>query len=95
MEMSYSADVDHIDEPIEAAAAERREGEPLRIRLQPSIFRRGVGQHRMWPGVSWTVDCKDVAEAVALREGLRAFFEAMVREGPARIIETLDQMNVA
>lgn len=95
MEMSYSADVDHIDEPLELAAAERREGEPLRIRLQPSIFRRGVSQHRMWPGVSWTVDCRDVAEAVALREGLRAFFEAMIREGPERIIETLENLKVA
>lgn len=90
MQMTYSADVDHIDEPLELAARERtKPDEPIRIRLQPSLFRRQFGQHRFWPGVSWTVDCQDVAEAVSLREALRAFFEAVVRLGPARVMAAL------
>ncbi len=67
MEMSYSKDVDKLDEPIIEAAAEQKAGETIRIRVQPSIFRRKLGQHRMWPGVSWTLDCQNVDEAVALR----------------------------
>jgi hypothetical protein len=89
MEMSYSADVDHIDEPVQQAAEERKPGESIRIRLQPSIFRRPLGQHRMWPGVSWTVDCATVEEAIALREAMRAFFEAIVRDGPTAVILAL------
>jgi hypothetical protein len=93
MEMSYSKDVERLDEPILEAAAEQKPGETIRIRIQPSIFRRVLGQHRMWPGVSWTVDCKDPAEAVALREALRAFFEAVVRVGPAPLIVELNSLD--
>ena len=93
MEQSYSADVDHIDEPIVAAATEQKAGETIRIRIQPSIFRRPLGQHRMWPGVSWTVDCRDTAEAIALREAMRAFFEAVVRVGPVPLIAELNALD--
>jgi hypothetical protein len=93
MEMSYSADVDHIDEPVIEAAAEQKPGETIRIRVQPSIFRRVLGQHRMWPGVAWTVDCATPAEAVQLREALRAFFEAVVRVGPGPLIGELQSLD--
>lgn len=89
MEMTYSADVDHIDEPIQAAAEEQTADETIRIRLQPSIFRRRLGQHRMWAGVSWTVDCANLDEAIALRQALRAFFEALIRDGAAQVIADL------
>jgi hypothetical protein len=90
MEQTYSADVDHIDEPIEEAAAERTQvGESIRIRVQPSIYRRVLGQHRMWAGVSWTIDCATVEEAVALREALRVFFEALARDGPELVTRHL------
>lgn len=90
METSYSADTEHIDEPIEAAAAERTApDQTIRIRVQPSILRRGLGQHRMWAGVSWTVNCTSVAEAVELRVALTAFFEALGRDGAAQVTADL------
>lgn len=90
MQTSYSADVEHIDEPIETAARERtKPDESIRIRVQPSILRRGLGQHRMWAGVSWTVDCATVAEAIELRVALTAFFEALGRDGAAQVTADL------
>lgn len=88
METSYSADIAHIDDAVRQAAAES-EGGTVRIRLQPSLYRKGVGQHRDWAGVSWTIDCRDVHEAIALREGLRVFFEALGRAGPQAVIAAL------
>lgn len=91
MEMSYSADVDHIDDAIRDAAAERKTGESIKIRVQPSIFRRTVAQHRMWPGVSWTVECSTVEEAIALREAMRTFFETVVQLGPEASQQAMEQ----
>jgi hypothetical protein len=93
MQMSYSADVDHIDEPLQDADTERKAGETIRIRVQPSIFRRTLGQHRMWAGVSWTVDCQTMAEAIALREAMRAFFEAAARIGPRELQTALEALG--
>jgi len=93
MQTSYSADVEHIDAPLEDAANERQPGETIRIRLQPSLFRRQLGQHRMWKGVSWTVDCQDLAEAVALREALQAFFAAVARVGAVPLRFELDSLD--
>lgn len=89
METSYSADIDHIDDAVKLAAAERREGESIRVRLQPSLYRRSVGQHRDWAGVSWCIDCTGVEEAIALREALRVFFEALGRVGPNAVMVAL------
>lgn len=89
MRTVYSADVEHIDEPIEQAMAEMKPGEVLKIRLQPSIWRRGVSQHRSWAGVSWSVDCENAKEAIDLREGLRAFFEAVQVHGIAAVTRAL------
>lgn len=93
MNVTYSADVEHLDEPIYEAAAERP-GLPIRIRLQPSIFRRPAdgtvsGQHRSWVNVSWVLECSDVAEALALRQAMQIFFEAVGQEGPATIAERI------
>jgi hypothetical protein len=85
--VAYSADVDHIDEPLTEAADERPD-QPIRIRLQPSIFRKAgsaQGQHRAWQGVSWTLECRDVEEAAALREAMRVFFEAVGERGPEAV----------
>lgn len=86
MNTSYSADVEKIDEQIHQAAQERTAtGETIRIRIQPSIYRRALGQHRMWQGVSWTLDCDTVEEAIALREGLRLFFDQIAADGPTAV----------
>ena len=99
--VAYSADLDHIDEPLYEAAGERP-GQPVRIRLQPSVFRKLPGeqsQHRAWAGVSWTLDCRDVQEAIALREALRVFFEKVGQRGPEAVaallqIEDVDEIEV-
>ena len=96
MEMSYSADVDGIDVPVQEAAAERvKPGEPIRIRIQPSIFRRKVAQHRMWPGVSWTLNCTTVEEAIELREAMRIFFDQCSKVGPHQVRIDLESLGVA
>lgn len=69
--------------------AELKPGEVLKIRLQPSIWRRGVSQHRHWAGVSWSVDCENAKEAIALRDGLRAFFEAVGVHGIQAVTRAL------
>jgi len=90
MDATYSANVDQIDQPVIEAAAERTKvGETIRIRVQPSIFRRAIGQHRMWPGVSWTLDCASPEEAIALREAMRVFFAQTAQVGPVAMRDRL------
>lgn len=81
--VNYSADVDHIDDSVREAEAERP-GEPIRIRIQPTIFRRPPGrdgQHRSWLDVSWTMECTDADEAIELRETMRIFFDTVGVKG--------------
>ena len=93
MEVNYSADIGHLDDPLREAKAEAPD-EPLRIRLQLSIFRRGKDdQQRAWKGVAWNVQCDAIDEAVGLREALRAFFEAVVRVGPREVQAALTALN--
>ncbi len=92
MTFNLGGDPHRIDGPVELAALERREGEPIRVRLQPSVFRRGLGQYRYWAGVSWTVDCRSVEEAVGLREALQAFFTALERGGVRAVVAALDSV---
>jgi hypothetical protein len=90
METTYSADVDHIDDAVRAAAAEG----PIRVRVQPSLYRKSLGQHRDWSGVSWSITCQDVGEAISLREALRAFFEAIRVYGPDQVMAALQPPRV-
>lgn len=93
VEINYSADVDHIDEPVIEAEAEQP-GKPIRIRIQPSIFRKvegQQGQHKSWQGVSWVLECANAKETIQVREALRAFFEAVGREGPRKVKIKLEE----
>jgi hypothetical protein len=90
MDVTYSADIGDLDQAVQDAQAERP-GKPIKIRLQPTIFRlRGAeatgGDHQAWKGVSWTLECQTAQEAIGLRETLRAFFTAVgaVGAGPVR-----------
>lgn len=94
MKTAYSADVDDIDQPILDADSQRKPEETLRIRLQPTILNRIKGQHRMWPGVSWTIDCQTAQEAISLRKALRAFFDAAGRVGPDVATLALDGLTI-
>ncbi len=96
MEITYSANMSQLDRPLKIAAKARvTDLEPIRIRLQPSLFRRDLGQHRHWTGLSWTVDCGDVAEAVGMREALQAFFVVLVQTGPAETKALLQRAAAA
>lgn len=94
MNVTYSADIDHIDDPVREAALEAP-GEPIKIRVQPTLFRRGKdNQQRAWAGVAWNLSCDTVEEVVALREALRAFFEAAEQHGIAHVGEQLAAIKV-
>lgn len=91
MDVTYSADIDHIDDAVREAAQEAP-GEAIRVRLQPTILRRGKdNQQRAWAGVSWNLSCPTVDEAIALREGLRAFFDAVAEDGIGAVLARLQQ----
>lgn len=73
-----------IDLPIEEAARERP-GEPIRIRLQPSILRHEAGRpsphYGAWRQLHWNITVGTLDEARALREALSAFFHVAQSEG--------------
>lgn len=93
VDITYSADVLDLDAPAYEAAAERPD-KPLRLRVQPTLLRQRAGDasggnHQAWPGVSWTVECRDAEEAIAVRDALRAFFGALGAYGPAAVQKAL------
>jgi hypothetical protein len=93
MEVTYSAAINpSLDQPVHDAQTERP-GKPIRIRLQPTIFRLrdgGLGgQQQAWAGVSWIVECQSAAEAIELKEALKRFFDAVGAFGPAAVGERL------
>ncbi len=96
MEITYSANMTQLDRPLKIAAKARvTDLEPIRIRLQPSLFRRDLRQHRHWTGLSWTIDCGDVSEAVGMREALQAFFVRLVQSGPVETKARLERVAEA
>lgn len=95
MEVSYSADVADLDRAAYEAQAERPDL-PIRLRVQPTLLRSKPGQiggnHKSWPGVSWTLECKDAEEAIAIRDALRTFFLALSRVGPNQVETSLTRL---
>lgn len=96
MEISYSADVTDLNRPAYEAQAERPDL-PIRLRVQPTLLRVKPGaiggNHKSWPGVSWTLECKDAEEAIAIRDALRSFFLALSRVSPRVIEASLTQLS--
>lgn len=92
MDVAYSAaSRDELDRPAYEAQAERPD-KPVRLRIQPTLLRT-EGQHQAWPGVSWTVECQDAEETIAVREALRAFFEALGVQGPVVLATELQLLT--
>ncbi|HKB39433.1 MAG TPA: hypothetical protein VKD72_23555 [Gemmataceae bacterium] len=79
----YGRDLSDQNRPIRDAWAERP-GKPIRIRIQPAIFRLVKGrssQYKVWPNIHWTLECERPEEAYQLREALRLFFDTTNRTG--------------
>lgn len=103
MEITYAADTEQLDQfvkDVEAEILAERERElqgtpsgrgEIRLRVQPTV-RRG-GNYVAWPGVSWLVSCQSADEAIAVREALRACFEAMAARGPAKVRTVLTALD--
>jgi hypothetical protein len=70
-------------EQLIRAAFDERPGKAVKIRIQPMILRNG--NYSSWKQVRWTLDCDTVTEALAIRDAMRTFFEAMARCGPAAV----------
>ena len=87
---SYSRDVEGIDQPVYDAAAERP-GKPIRVRIQPSLYRvkPGGGEQTSWAKVSWLVECESAEEVIALREAMREFFDTVTAVGAAETVKRL------
>ena len=88
--INYSGDAGDLDRSAYAAAAERP-GRPVRIRIQPSLFRARdastPGNNYVgWRGVSWTLECPTAEDAIQVRKAMQAFFAAVRLHG-ARAVE--------
>lgn len=91
MDVNYSAALIDVDRAAREAEAERP-GKPVHLRVQPTLMRTksgGEANHRSWSGVSWTLECGDASEAIAVRRAMEAFFTALERFGPDRVREAL------
>lgn len=92
MEVSYSAGPRDVDRTLKHAQAERP-GQPIRMRIQPTVLRQKPGQkeaqHTSWPGVSWVLECQTVDEAAGIRKALEAFFVAIAQHGPREVERAL------
>lgn len=86
MEMSFSGDVPDLDEDPRLAI--RPDG-GVNLRVQPALLLPS-GNYRPWRGVAWTVRCGSPEEAIAVRDALRACFEAIGRRGAAAVQHTLE-----
>lgn len=89
--VNYSIPEDQ-DALVHTAFAERPD-KPLRLRLQPDIFRLNQrsarGRYDAWKGVHWTVELATPGEAVALKDALRLFFDVAEEIGADGVRERL------
>src|SRR5215831_15113429 len=80
------------NQPIEEAYRERPT-RPIRLRIQPQIFRtrkdQPSGVYRFWRDVHWTLDFDTPKEVFAAREALRVFFKVLPKLGPEAMITVL------
>lgn len=88
MEAEFSRDLVDANQPILDAMAERP-GKPVKLRIQPMILYGR--QYQAWRDVRWTLEFESPEEAFATRDAMRAFFAALVRQGPAAVTQRLER----
>lgn len=90
--MQVTSSIAPIDHPLEQAAIERP-GEPLRIRVQPSVMRKAEGKRagnfQAWKNLHWMIELGDVTEGRAFREALNAFFFVAAQQGIGAVHQAL------
>lgn len=91
MVSGFTRDLDDPDQPIFDALSERP-GKPLRLRVQPAIWRARPGrepQYNSWRQTIWTLECDSADEALAVRDAMRTFFTTMGQCGPPAVLAAL------
>jgi hypothetical protein len=75
--VDISSSLAPIDDVLEQAAAERP-GQPLKLRVQPTLLRHEAGRksahYGSWKNLHWTLMLNSVDEGRAVREALSTFF---------------------
>ena len=93
--MDVTTSITPLDQTVEEAASERP-GLPIRVRLQPAVFRKPdeqrPGNFQAWRNLHWVLTVKDLAEARQFREALSAFFFLSEQRGIAAVHHALVAM---
>jgi hypothetical protein len=94
MQAEFYRDLADENQPVRDAFDERP-GKPIKLRIQPSIFRKSAGprgQYRYWQDVIWNVECDTPEEVLELKDALRVFFQAITQFGPAAVQSELRRL---
>lgn len=94
MQAEFYRDLADENQPVREAYDERP-GKPIKLRIQPAIFRKNAGprgQYRYWTDVVWNVECDTPEEVMALKDAMRAFFTAISQLGPGELEAGLRRM---
>jgi hypothetical protein len=70
--------------------AAKADDQKLTLRVQPQVYGIDTKQYQGWPDVAWKILIERVEEGRQLKRALDAFFEALGRLGPQKVIETLE-----
>lgn len=79
-----------VDTTVEEMLAERKsEDQPLRARINVTLFSPKLARHMAWKQVAWGVGIRTLEEAQQLRTGLQLFFRAAATFGMAATVRRL------
>lgn len=94
---TFHGDPIDLDAPLNELAAAFPD-RPIRLWIQPNFVWPKPGQrpvHRGWSGVSWSLQCPTVADAIALRQALEAFFVGVTEFGAEALMTAIRQALTA
>jgi len=93
MRSQFKRDLADPDQAVWDTAAERP-GQPIRMRVQPTLLRGTDSRHQYlpWRDMRWVLTCDTPEETFAVRDAMAVFFERLSEAGPARVIAQLQSM---